>query len=52
MARVLIKRGTRAQLDAAAAAGTLRVAELYLITDESVVALGTGPTTYSVLKKA
>lgn len=51
MARVLIKRCTRAQLDAAAAAGQLHAAELYLITDESVVALGTSTTTYNTLAK-
>ncbi len=35
------KRGTRAQIDAAAAANALRNGELYLITDEARVTVGT-----------
>lgn len=46
MATILLKRGTRAQLEAAALAGQLIVGEPYLITDESRVAVGTSATTY------
>ena len=46
MATLLVKRGTRAQLDAAALAGQLNVGEPYLITDESRIAIGTSATTY------
>lgn len=46
MAVILLKRGTRAQLDAAALVGQLRDGEPYLITDESRIAVGTSATTY------
>ncbi len=49
MATVLIKRGTRAQLDAAAAASGLKQGELYLITDESTLAVGTAANAYVAL---
>lgn len=48
---VLIKRGTRAQLDAAAAAGQLLAGQDYLITDEGRLAVGTSPTTYVAASK-
>lgn len=47
MTSLRIKRGTRAQLDAAAAANGLAVGEPYLITDEGRIAVGTGTTTYA-----
>ena len=48
---VLIKRGTRAQLDAAAAAGQLLDGQDYLITDEGRLAVGTSTTTYVAAAK-
>lgn len=47
-----IKRGTRAQLDAAATAGGLKVGEPYLITDESRFAVGLTTSTYEVFAKS
>lgn len=41
-----MKRGTRAQLDAAALAGTLAAGEPYLITDEDRIAVGLTASTY------
>lgn len=52
MAQLRIKRGTRAQLDAAAAASQLRQGEPYLITDENRIAVGVSTTTYEVYAKA
>ncbi len=46
MPRIMIKRGTRAQLDAAATAGQLAAGEPYLVTDEGVVAIGLSASTY------
>lgn len=46
MAQLRFKRGTRAQLDAAAAASQLRQGEPYLITDESRIAVGLSAITY------
>ena len=46
MAKVYIKRGTRAQLDAAAAALGLNTGEQYLITDEDRIAVGLSASTY------
>lgn len=40
------KRGTRAQIDAAASAGQLRPAEVYLITDEARLTVGTAPNAH------
>ena len=51
MPRVQIKRGTRAQLDAAAGAGQLHAGEEYLITDEGRLAVGTSSTTYQAAAK-
>ena len=49
MANVRIKRGTRAQIEAAAAGGTLADGEPYLITDEGRIAVGTGTGTFSAM---
>lgn len=49
MPTVLIKRGTRAQIDAAALAAGLLANELYYITDDDVLAIGTGTGSYSEL---
>lgn len=49
MPKVLIKRGTRAQIDAAAASNQLAEGELYLITDEDRLAVGTSASTYSTV---
>lgn len=47
MPRVQIKRGTRSQIDSAALSDSLNIGELYLITDENRIAVGTGINTYS-----
>lgn len=53
MANLLkIKRGTRAQLDAAVTANTLNQGEPYLITNEGRIAIGTGSNTYEVFAKS
>jgi hypothetical protein len=46
MSKVFIKRGTRSQLDAAAAAFGLNTGEPYLITDEDRIAVGLSASTY------
>lgn len=46
-----IKRGTRAQIDAAAASGQLKAGEPYLITDEDRAAVGISTTTYESFAK-
>lgn len=46
MAAIRFKRGTRAQLDAAAAAGQLALGEPYVITDEDAMAFGLGASSY------
>lgn len=46
MPKVLIKRGTRTQLDTAKNASGLNAGELYLITDENRLAVGTGEGSY------
>lgn len=43
---IRIKRGTRAQLNAAKTAGTLAAGEPYLVTDEPALAVGTGTGSY------
>lgn len=48
---IQIKRGTRAQIEAAKAAGQLRDGEPYLITDENRVAVGTSSNGYSSFAK-
>lgn len=45
------KRGTRAQVDAAAAASALRVGEVYLITDEARLTVGTSASTHQPAAK-
>ena len=45
MTKVLVKRGTRAQIDAAAAASGLNQGEIYLVTDEDRLAVGKNTTT-------
>jgi hypothetical protein len=49
MAIIQFKRGTRAQIDSAASASQLRVAEPYLLTDEGRMALGLSATSYADL---
>lgn len=46
-----IKRGTRAQLDAAVTGNTLNQGEPYLITDEGRIAVGTGSNSYAAFLK-
>lgn len=41
MAKILLKRGTRAQIDAAAAAGALTAGEPYLVADEGRLSVAT-----------
>jgi hypothetical protein len=48
---IQIKRGTRAQIEAAKAAGQLRDGEPYLITDEDRLAVGVTPNGYSSFAK-
>lgn len=48
---IQIKRGTRAQIEAAKAAGQLRDGEPYLITDENRLAVGINPSGYSSFAK-
>lgn len=51
MAKVLIKRGTRAQINSAASATGLLAGEPYLITDENRLAIGLSTTTYAEASK-
>jgi hypothetical protein len=51
MPKVLIKRGTRSQLNTAQSASGLNAGELYLITDESKVAVGTAVNAYTEVQK-
>lgn len=52
MANLLkIKRGTRAQLNAAVTGNGLNLGEPYLITDENRIAIGTGSNTYADFAK-
>ena len=46
------KRGTRAQIDTAAAADELLEGEIYLITDEGNLAMATSTSTYETYVKA
>jgi hypothetical protein len=53
MANLLkIKRGTRAQLNAAVTGNSLNLGEPYLITDENRIAVGTGSNSYEVFAKS
>jgi hypothetical protein len=45
------KRGTRAQIDAAASGSQLRTGEIYLITDEARLTVGTANNTHSPVAK-
>jgi hypothetical protein len=45
------KRGTRAQIDAAASAAALRTGEVYLITDEARLTVGTAANAHAALSK-
>ncbi len=45
------KRGTRAQIDAAAGAAALRTGEVYLITDEARLTVGTAANAHAALAK-
>jgi hypothetical protein len=51
MPSVIHKRGTRAQIDAAAAAGNLRIGEIYLITDEARLSVGTENNAHQPVSK-
>mgnify|MGYP000892563024 FL=1 len=51
MPSVQNKRGTRAQLNAAATANQLKIGEIYLITDEDRLAVGTSVNTYQDFSK-
>jgi hypothetical protein len=51
VAIIRCKRGTRAQVDAAAAAGQLLAGEPYLLTDESALCVGLGPSTYADVRR-
>lgn len=46
MASIRHKRGTRAQIDAAAAANGLVAGQIYLITDEARLTVGTAPSSH------
>lgn len=48
---IQIKRGTRAQIEAAKAAGQLRDGEPYLIIDENRIAVGVSSSGYSSFAK-
>lgn len=48
---IQIKRGTRAQIEAAKAAGLLKDGEPYLIIDEDRLAVGVSPNGYSSFAK-
>ncbi|MEC5080756.1 hypothetical protein [Xanthomonas oryzae] len=46
-ANIYVKRGTRAQFDAAATAGELAASEPYFISDEGRFAMGTSENSYT-----
>lgn len=46
MPKVFVKRGTRAQVNAAKAASGLNAGELYLVTDDSQLSVGTAINSY------
>jgi len=50
--KILIKRGTRAQLEAAKSPPNLAIGELYYITDEQRIAVGTANNNYQDFLKA
>ena len=47
MATIKVKRGTRSAINTAASASGLNQGELYLITDEDVLAVGTAAGSYT-----
>ena len=47
MATIKVKRGTRSAINIAASASGLNQGELYLITDEDVLAVGTAASSYT-----
>ena len=47
MATIKVKRGTRSEINTAASASGLNQGELYLITDEDVLAVGTAAASYT-----
>jgi hypothetical protein len=51
MPKVLNKRGTRTEIDSAATANGLNAGEVYLITDENRIAIGTSLNTYESYAK-
>lgn len=51
MPSLQVKRGTRAQIDAAALASGLKPGEVYLITDEDRLAVGTSISAYQAFAK-
>ena len=51
MTKVLNKRGTRSEINSAATANGLNAGEVYLITDENRIAMGTSANTYESYAK-
>ena len=51
MVAIRHKRGNRAQIDAAAAAAGLAAGEIYLVTDEGRLTVGTGPASHQPLAR-
>jgi hypothetical protein len=51
MPKILNKRGTRANLNTLASANGLSAGEVYLITDENRIAMGTSTSTYESYAK-
>jgi hypothetical protein len=51
MPKILNKRGTRTEIDSAATANGLNAGEVYLITDEDRIAIGTSANTYESYAK-
>ena len=49
--KILIKRGTRTQLNSAITGATLNIGELYFITDENRIAVGTANNAYQDFAK-
>jgi hypothetical protein len=52
MATIKVKRGTRSEINTAASASGLNQGELYLITDEDILAVGTSSSTYEDINSA
>lgn len=50
--QIKVKRGTRAQVNAAKTANGLALGELYLVTDEPNLLIGTGAASYLEVSKA